>query len=101
MESEITRRYITQDLHEASVLYTSRKKLIELRGLSNDENFWFIFEDAKDCQRIINLFWQRELVMNIRDFCDSMRSLKDLVFNRRRENEKLKGDNKNERSITP
>jgi len=83
MEKENAHHYITQDLGEASLLYLSQK-LVELREADNSGHFWFVFEDKTTCQRLVNSFWQREAVINARDFCDAMRTLKDLIFNKRR-----------------
>ena len=84
MEREDTRHYITQDLSEATLLYSSQKKLIGLKEDDNSRNFWFIFSDKDACQRLVTSFWQREATINARDFCDAMRTLKDLIFNKRR-----------------
>jgi hypothetical protein len=71
--------YRTRDLSLASYLYASKKKLI---GLEEDSGrkFLFVFEDTASCQKLVDSFWRREAVVNVKDFSDAMRSLKDLIY---------------------
>lgn len=72
--------YTTKDLAEASFLYTSGSKLTHVE---NDAGrFWFVFADKSECQRLADLFWSKEAVVNAREFYNSFRTLKDLIFNR-------------------
>jgi len=81
-EMEIENTYRTPDLSEASFLYASGQKLL---GLEDDHSrFWFVFEDKSTCERLTNLFWQKEATVNAKELCDSIRTLKDLIFNRER-----------------
>lgn len=72
--------FSTKDLPESAFLYASGKKLI---GLEKDgEKVWFIFEDKLSCQGLIDCYWRKEALIDAKTFSDSLRSLKDLIFNR-------------------
>lgn len=74
--------YRTKDLSEASLLYASGKKFIQLE--ENNGRFYFIFEDESSCEELSNSFWRKEAVVNAKEFSDAIRTLKDLIFNRER-----------------
>ena len=71
-------KYRTKDLSEASFLYASGQKLITLE--SDNERFWFVFEDKQACQHLIDAYWRKEAMVNAKEFADSLRSLKDRIF---------------------
>ena len=74
--------YSTKDLGEAAFLYTSGKKLVQAE---NDNGvFWFIFTDKESCKEMSDSFWSKEAIINAREFCNSLRTLKDLIFNKAR-----------------
>lgn len=74
--------YRTKDLAEASFLYASGERLI---GLDNDSGkYWFIFADQGCCEQLISKYWQKEAQVNAKEYSDAFRSLKDLVFNKKR-----------------
>ncbi|MBW2044320.1 MAG: hypothetical protein JRI96_05465 [Deltaproteobacteria bacterium] len=79
---EILDCYRTKDLAEASFLYASNKKLIRLDNQNG--KVWFVFEDKLSCEDLSNTFWRKEAVINAKDFADSIRTLKALIFNRER-----------------
>lgn len=72
--------YRTKDLSEASFLYASGKKLIRLD--KDNVKIWFIFEDKLSCENLSNSFWRKEATINAKEFADSIRTLKDLIFNK-------------------
>lgn len=80
--------YSTKDLALASLLYTCNRKLLQLENDSG--KFWFVFEDKHSCEKLASSFWRKEAVVNAKEFCDSMRSLKSLIFNKK---SKMKRDN--------
>lgn len=72
--------FSTRDISEAALLYSCGKKLIQLK--KDAERFWFIFEDKSACQKLIDAYWRKEAIVDAKTFADSLRSLKDLIFNR-------------------
>ena len=72
--------FLTRDLGEASFLYASGRKLIQL--IKEDGRFSFAFDDKLTCQKLIDELWRREAVVNAKELLDAMRSLKDLIFTR-------------------
>ena len=74
--------YRTKDLSEASYLYASGKKLLKLDKI--DGICWFIFNGRDSCEKLTDAFWRKEAVVNAKDYADSIRTLKDMIFNRRR-----------------
>ncbi len=78
--TEKNNTYRTKDLSEASFLYSQSKKLIKLE---NDKGkFWFIFDDKDSCSDLSESFWRKEATVNAKEFADSIRTLKGLIFNR-------------------
>lgn len=74
--------YRTRDLAEAAFLYTCHKKLI---GHNEDNGkVWFVFENKADCEKLAQSFWGKEATVNAKELCDSLRTLKDIIFNRER-----------------
>jgi hypothetical protein len=74
--------YMTKDLAEAAFLYASNRKL---SGLENESGkYWFVFENYRNCQQLSNKYWQKEAKINAKEYSDAIRSLKDLIFNKRR-----------------
>ena len=80
---EIENNYTTRDLAEASFLHVSRQRLVQIKN-DNSGRCWFVFADNSECKRLANAFWYEEPLVNARDFYNSMRTLKDLIFNRPR-----------------
>ena len=72
--------YRTRDLSESAFLYASGKKLLKLEN--DNKRVWFIFKDRLSCQDLLDSYWQKEAVVNAKEFADAIRSLKDLIFNR-------------------
>ena len=68
----------TKDLGEASLLYSSDKRLIHLNH--DGIRYWFIFEDQESCQKIVQSFWRKEAMINAKNFVDAERTLKNLIF---------------------
>ena len=72
--------YRTKDIALGAFLYASGKKLIDLKN--DNGRSWFVFEDRISCQNLADMFWRKEAMINAKDFADSMRTLKDLIFSR-------------------
>ena len=79
---KIDENYSTRDLAEAAFLYASGSKLIETER--DNGKCWFVFSDKLVCQKLADSFWRKEAMINAREFYNSMRTLKDLIFNRER-----------------
>ena len=79
---KMDKTYRTKDLALAAFLYVSNKKL---SGLEEDNGkFLFVFNGKADCEKLTDAFWRKEAMVNAREFCDSLRTMKDLIFNRER-----------------
>jgi len=74
-------RYKTKDIFEASFLYAKQKYLI---GLEKDGRYYFfVFKQNKnDCEKLSEQYWSGSAVVNAKDFVDSQKTLKDLVFSK-------------------
>jgi len=72
--------YPTKDLSEASFLYASGQKLVELKN--DNGRVWFVFSDGSTCEKLSNSYWQKEAVVNAKEFSDALRTLKDIIFNK-------------------
>ncbi len=72
----------TKDLAEASFLYASSIKLIQLD--QDNGRFWFVFEDKDRCEQLTDSFWSKEASVNAKEYADAIRTLKDLIFNKDR-----------------
>lgn len=72
--------YSTKDLAEASFLYASGCRFTNSEN--NNGIIWFSFADKEKCQKLADAFWRKEAVVNAREFYNSLRTLKDLIFNR-------------------
>jgi hypothetical protein len=68
----------TKDISEASFLYASDKKLIELE--KSGYFFYFVFEDVSGCMALIQSFWRKEAMIDAKTYADAFRSLKDRLF---------------------
>lgn len=73
--------YKTRDLHEAAFLYAKGKKLLRLEG--GEREFWFVFDQAEDCELLVDSYWAKEATGVIKDYVDSLRTLKDRIFARK------------------
>ncbi|MFH1900839.1 MAG: DUF5659 domain-containing protein [Candidatus Omnitrophota bacterium] len=74
--------YLTRDLNEASFLYASSQKLIQLQN--DNGRFWFVFENEPACQQLIDIYWRKETKVDAKELLDSLRSLKDRIFSMQR-----------------
>lgn len=77
--------YLTKDLYEAALLYTCQLRLSRLDR--DGPCFWFVFQNRPECERLIKNFWNKEANIDAKGFADSIRSLKDKMFNLSRKNE--------------
>lgn len=76
--------YKTKDIFEASWIYSQGALLSHLDPDSN--YFWFVFNDKSACQQLSSDYWTQKATGNIKQFVNSLKTLKDLVFSQRRGN---------------
>jgi hypothetical protein len=73
--------YLTKDLYEAAFLYANHLKFL---GLEKEIDFyWFIFEDKERAEVLSNKYWQKEALINAKDYAEAIRSLKDRLYARK------------------
>ena len=72
--------YRTKDLTEATFLYASHMKIAKCEEDSG--RVCFIFENGPSCEALAKSLWRREAIVNVRDFVDSSRTLRDILHNR-------------------
>lgn len=70
--------FSTKDLYLAAALYSKGVKFL---GVDRDGRLcWFIFEDKVLCEEIQQKYFSKTLEVNAKEYSDSLRTLKDLVF---------------------
>ena len=69
--------YRTKDLVIAAMLYSQGKKidLIERGAVC-----YFVFENEPECERLAQMYWNNELCSNLKDFADSIKTVKNILF---------------------
>jgi len=70
--------YKTKDLGEASALLTMRRILVDIER--EGKICWFVFTDKKRCEEISRQFFFDTLLVNAREYYDSMGRLKNRIF---------------------
>lgn len=73
--------YKTKDINEASYIYSQGVELIDLEPESYFK--WFVFSNPKKAKELSKKYWSRKAVGNIKDFADSLKTMKDLVHSRK------------------
>lgn len=71
------REYRTKSINIATVLLTEGIKLKRVEG---GREKYFVFEDTEDRLRIIQDYINRELKVNVNDFLNNQKNLKNLIF---------------------
>ena len=90
MENDI---YCTKDLPEASAIYSHHQKLLRLEREGN--HLIFVFQDRKTCEKLANAFLNRGLVVDAKGYAESLRTLKDKIFQQKEKNNR-QGENEKE-----
>lgn len=72
--------YKTKDLACSALLYASNQKLLRLERHGNSNQFYFVFSDKAQCEKLVTSYWQGDIVINAKVFSDAMRSMKDRIF---------------------
>lgn len=76
--------YKTKDIFEASWIYSQGPLLSQLEP--DNGYFWFVFNDKSACQQLSSDYWTQKATGNIKQFVNSLKTLKDLVFSQKRGN---------------
>lgn len=71
--------YRTTDLATAGWLLTQKLNFSGLQP-KDGRSYWFMFSPAKKAEVFANIFTSGNAIGNIRDYADSLRRAKDLVF---------------------
>lgn len=72
--------YKTKDLAEAGALILMKQNF---SGIERNEKIcWFIFSDKTECQKISNQFFFGKLLVNAKDYYQTLTVLKHKIFNR-------------------
>lgn len=69
--------YRTKDLVIAAVLYSQG---IRLDDVEHGNPCFFVFEDEERCQKIVQRFINNELIANVKNFSDALKTVKDTLF---------------------
>lgn len=71
--------YKTKDLPEVAALIIKKQRLIKIQ---RDGNVcWFVFEHNPSCEEISTRYYFEELLVNAREFYETMKMLKGKVSN--------------------
>lgn len=74
----MNKNFTTRDLNIASLCYAKGLKLLEVKR--SEGICWFVFEGNERCLEIQNKYFAKSIDVNAKEFADSLRTLKDLVF---------------------
>lgn len=80
MKTNMQDKYKTKDLGEAGALLCKAVVLLELR--ENGGVVWFIFSSPSMCKEISNKYFFGELLVNAREYNESLRILKNRIFSK-------------------
>lgn len=72
--------YKTKDIFEASWIYSRDIPLLWLEP--DGKYFWFVFENKDLVEPIASQYWSQKATGNIKQFVNSLKTLKDLVFSK-------------------
>lgn len=77
--NEMIEPFRTTDLQLASFLFL---KKLDFQGLEKKDqrSFWFLFSPATKCHRLSNDFFSGKGQVSPRDYADSLRRTRDLLF---------------------
>lgn len=76
--------YMTKDLPLAAALLSLHQRLLHLK--SERDYFIFIFQNKETCEKLANAFLNRELKVDAKTYAESLRSLKDKIFQQKEKN---------------
>jgi hypothetical protein len=71
-------KFETKDMYIAAMLYSLGLKLDEVKR--DGRRCWFIFSDREKCEKLQQQYLSKSLRANLKEYADSIRTLKDIVF---------------------
>ena len=78
MAKDQTENYKTKDLAEAAMQITQGQQFV---GLEREGRiYWFIFLEKKECEQLANTYYFGEVLVNARQFHETMSRLKGRIF---------------------
>lgn len=78
--------YLTKDLFEASAIAITHKPIRLDENKNNKSELIFVF--PIECEDTANSFWNGDLNGNLRDYANSVKSMKDWIFSMKRRSDK-------------
>lgn len=81
MQIDNSKEYKNCDLTLSSLFYAKHFEL--LRVDRQGDTCWFVFRDDGDCLEVETNFFARKESVIAKDYADAIRTLKDLVFQKR------------------
>ena len=72
--------YKTKDLAEAGVLIIKKQRLIKIDR--EGAICWFVFSDKNKCEELSNKFFFGELLVNAKDYHQTLSILKNRIFSK-------------------
>lgn len=73
--------YQTRDLHEAAVLLTMKRPLVDIKR-EGGNTCWFVFDNKDRCQQISQQYFFDTLLVNARDLVEAQQILKNRIFSK-------------------
>lgn len=73
--------YKTKDIFEAAWLHSQGISFLNLEP--DNRYFWFVFENFEQATFISQEYWSQNARGNIKEFVNSLKTLKDLVFSKK------------------
>jgi len=73
--------YKSKDIFESAWIYSQNIKLLNLEP--DGKYSWFVFQDETLCKNLASDYWSQKATGNIKQFVNSLKTLKDLVFSRK------------------
>ena len=70
--------YKTKDLGEAGVLIVKKQNLLKMER--KNSICWFVFKDKSKCQELSNNFFFGDLMVNAREYTETINRLKNRIF---------------------
>lgn len=72
--------YKTRDIGEAGILILKQQRLITIER--QGDTCWFVFEDQNICKDLSNKYFFGNLLVNARDYKETLDRLKSRIFAR-------------------
>lgn len=77
------KQYKTKDIFEAAWIYSQNTPLLWLEP--DGRYFWFVFENKDIVEPLASQYWSQKAIGNIKQFVNSLKTLKDFVFSKKQD----------------